>query len=69
MVVDTEDSAHGGKEKMAEMLKVTKKRGGGKLVRRAGEKILDSRRFDAQHHAELDALSEATATIQMPKVR
>jgi hypothetical protein len=45
----------------------TKKRGGGGKSRGAGGRSLDSRRFEAQCHAELETPSEATATISLPK--
>jgi hypothetical protein len=63
-VVDVEDSAHMGKEKV-----VTKKRGGSRKSRGGGGKSLDSRRFEVQHCAELETPSETTATISLPKSR
>jgi hypothetical protein len=64
-----EDSAGKGKEKLAESPKVTKKWGGSGKARGTGGKSLASHCFEAQHCAELETPSEATATIQMPKPR
>jgi hypothetical protein len=64
---DVEDSAHKGKEKVADLPKSIKKQGGGGKPRGTGEKSLDSRRFETQHRVELETPSEATATISMPK--
>jgi hypothetical protein len=61
------DSTRKGKEKVAELPKGTKKRGGSGRSRGTGRKSLYSRRFEAQHRAELETPSEATATISMPK--
>jgi hypothetical protein len=63
-VVDVEDSAHTGKEKV-----VTKKRGGSGKSCGGGGKSLDSRRFEVQHCAELETPSKTTATISLPKSR
>jgi hypothetical protein len=64
-----EDSAGKGKQKLAESPKVTKKWSGSGKAHGTGGKSLDSPRFEAQHCAELETPSEATATIQMPKSR
>jgi hypothetical protein len=64
MAADVEDSAHTGREKVA-----TKKRGGSGKSHGGGGKTLDSRRFKAQRHAELETPSENTATISIPKSR
>jgi hypothetical protein len=62
MSADVEDSAHKGKGKVT-----TKKRGGSGKSRGAGGRSLDSRRFEAQCHVELETPCEATATISLPK--
>jgi hypothetical protein len=59
-----DDSARMGKAKVA-----TKKRGGSRKSRGGGERATDSRRFEAQHRAELETPSETTATINLPKSR
>jgi hypothetical protein len=66
-VADVEDSARKGKEKVTDLPKSTKKRGGSGRSRGTGGKSLDSHRFEAQRRAELETPSEATATISMPK--
>jgi hypothetical protein len=53
-----------GKAKVA-----TKKHGGSGKSRGGGRKSLDSRRFEAQHRAELETPSETIATISLPKSR
>jgi hypothetical protein len=68
-LANMKDSTREGKEEMAEALKVTNIRAGGGRVCGAGRKILDSHRLEAQRPTELEAPSEAIATIQMPKVR
>jgi hypothetical protein len=67
MAANVEDSALKGKEKVAELPKVTKKWDGSRKSRGTGEKSLVSRHFEAQHRAELEMPSEATTTISMPK--
>jgi hypothetical protein len=67
MAADVEDLARKGKEKVAELPKVTKKRGGSGMSHGTGRKSLDSHRFEAQHRPELETPSKATATISMPK--
>jgi hypothetical protein len=64
MATDVEDSARTGKAKVA-----TKKRGGRRKSRGGGGKSLHSRRFEAQHRAELEMPSGTTATISLPKSR
>jgi hypothetical protein len=66
MAADVEDSARKGKEKVAELPKVTKKWGGSWKAHGTGGNSLDARRFEAQHRVELETPSEATDTIQMP---
>jgi hypothetical protein len=69
MAVDMEDSARKGKEKVTKSPKVTKKWGDSGKARGTGGKSLDSHCYEAQHRAELETPSEATATIQMPQSR
>jgi hypothetical protein len=69
MAADVEDSACKGKEKVAELPKVTEKWGGSRKSRGTGGKSLDSRCFEDQCHAELETPAEATATIHMPNSR
>jgi hypothetical protein len=65
--LDVEDSARKGKEKVADLLKSTRKRGGSGKPRGTGGTSLDSRCFKDQCCAELETPSEATTTISMPK--
>jgi hypothetical protein len=69
MAANMEDSARKGKEKVTQLPKTTKKLGGSKKPRGTGGKSLDSRRFEAQHRAELETPSDTTATISLPKSR
>jgi hypothetical protein len=61
---DVEDTAHTTKAKV-----ITKKQGSGVKSRGGSEGSIDSRRFEAQHRAELETPSETTATINLPKSR
>jgi hypothetical protein len=67
MAVDVEDSARKGKEKVVQLPKTTKRRGGSGKPRGTGGKSLDSRRFKAQCRPKLETPSKATATISLPK--
>jgi hypothetical protein len=64
MAGDIDDTARTAKAKV-----VTKKRGSSAKSRGGGGKSTDSRRFEAQRRAELETLSENTATINLPKSR
>jgi hypothetical protein len=55
--------------RMVKMKVVTKKRGSSMKPRGGGGKSTDSRRFKAQHRAELETPSDYTATINLPKSR
>jgi RNA polymerase-binding transcription factor DksA len=68
-VADVEDSTRKGKEKVADLPKATKKRGGNGKICSSSGKPLDSRHLEAQRHAELEMPSEPTATIQILKSR
>jgi hypothetical protein len=64
MAGDVDDIARMTKAKV-----VPKKRGSSGKPRGGGGKSTDSRRFEAQHRAELEMPSENTATINLPKSR
>jgi hypothetical protein len=64
MARDVDDTACMAKAKV-----VTKKRGSSAKPRGGGGKSTYSRRFEAQHRAELEMPSENTTTINLPKSR
>jgi hypothetical protein len=64
MAGDVDDIARMTKAKV-----VPKKRGSSGKPHGGGGKSTDSRRFEAQHRAELETPSENTATINLPKSR
>jgi hypothetical protein len=64
MAGDVDDTTRIAKTKVT-----TKKRGSRAKFRGGGGKSTDSRRFEAQHRAELETPSENTATINLPKSR
>jgi hypothetical protein len=64
MAGNVDDTARTTQEKV-----IPKKRVGSGRTRGGGGKSVDSRRFEAQHRAELETPSENTATINLPKSR